>query len=265
DADLARSLNNVSNHYATLAELETTREGRLIWLRKAVDAVEDAIAMRRALGIQADLASSLHNVSNRYGEMAGLEPARDARRTWLQKAIHAAEEGVAIQDALGIRGAMAMSLNSMSNRCAQLAEMEPAREGWDAWLRKAIEAAEASVEIQRELGVPGDLAVSLGSLGNRFHMRASAETDRTRRMDDLRSSRDAAEEAGRLFRAAGEIKFLLLSLQDLVSAHGLLAEMGDPADVEILRALCLEGNQLARSMRDGEAEAFFTGILDWIE
>ena len=109
------SLNNVSNRYSDLAGLETTREGRREWLEKAVDAVEEAVATRRELGVQGDLASSLNNVSGQCASLARLETTREGRREWLEKAVDAVEEAGAIHRELGVQGDLAKSLKKLDN------------------------------------------------------------------------------------------------------------------------------------------------------
>jgi hypothetical protein len=50
-AELASSLNNASGCYSDLAGLEETREGRIAWLRKALECIEGAVERFRAAGI----------------------------------------------------------------------------------------------------------------------------------------------------------------------------------------------------------------------
>jgi hypothetical protein len=53
------SLNNASNRYSGLAALEETKEARKEQLDIAVEYIEEAIWIRRELGLKADLADSL--------------------------------------------------------------------------------------------------------------------------------------------------------------------------------------------------------------
>src|SRR5256885_13942890 len=65
------------------------RSRRGAWLRKAVDAVEESVRIRRDLGLPGDLAGSLNNVSNHYSALARLETTREGRGLWLRKAVDA--------------------------------------------------------------------------------------------------------------------------------------------------------------------------------
>ncbi len=106
-ADLAMSLNNASNLYSDLAGLEETRAGRGELLGQAVAAIEEAVRIRRALGLQADLASSLNNAANLYSDLAGLEETRAERGELLGQAVAAIEEAVRLYRALGLQADLA--------------------------------------------------------------------------------------------------------------------------------------------------------------
>jgi len=221
--------------------------------------VEESVAIYRELGVLGDLASSLNNVSNRHSNLAGLETTREGRRSCLAKAVEAVEESVAIYRELGVRGVLANSLNSVSNCYSGLAGLETTREGRRSWLAKAVEAVEDSVAIRRELGVRGDLAMSLGSLCR--HRRALADVEGAVGPEEaarsLLLSREAIDEAVTLFRDAGNIPHLLISLQDAVIARLLQAAPGVGVDVEELAALIEEGLELATSMENEQAIEFF--------
>ncbi|HEX6750334.1 MAG TPA: hypothetical protein VF092_23780 [Longimicrobium sp.] len=259
--DLATSLNNLSNRYSDLAGLETTREARAAWLRSAVDAVEDAVRIRRELGVEGDLASSLNNLSVHYSDLAGLETTREGRVAWLRKAVDAVEEAIRIRRELGVHGDLAMSLNNLSNRYSGLAGLETTREARAAWLQRAVAAVEEAVRIDRELGVQGDLATSLGATCQVLRRRAENAEDAVESLPDLRASRDAIEEAARLFRENGNTPYFLVSLVDVVISQILLAQTGDPVDLAAIREVCTEGRTLAESMGDNDKLAFFDDVL----
>ena len=259
--DLALSLNNVSNRYSDLAGLESTREACGAWLRRAVTAVEEAVRIHRDLGVQGELAGSLNNVSNRYSDLAGLEATREVRAAWLRRAAGAVDEAVRIRRDLGVRGELATSLNNASNRYSDLAGLETTREARGAWLRKAVEAVEESVRIRRDLGVQGDLAMSLGATCHVLRMRAENSEDAADSLPDLRASRDAIEEAARLLRESGNAPYFLNALQDVVLAQVLLVQAGDSVDPAAIREVCVEGRDLAESMEDDGKLAFFNDVL----
>ncbi len=259
--DLASSLNSVSNHYSDLAGLETTQEGRGEWLRKALEAVEEAVRIRRELGVQGNLAMSLNNVSNRYSDLAGLEKTQEGRGQWLRKAVEAVEEAVRIYRELGVQGDLAGSLNNVSNRYSTLAELETARECRGEWLRKAVEAVEEAVRMYRELGVQGNLATSLGANSQIRRNMAENADDPHAALEDLRASRSAIGEAVELFRESGNTPYLLLALREVVISDLLLVQAGYEVDATAVRSACATGLELARSMQDEAKVAFFGHVL----
>ena len=58
---MATSLNNASNFYSDIAGLEVTKEARKEKLDIAIKYIEEAIGIRRELGLKTDLADSLGN------------------------------------------------------------------------------------------------------------------------------------------------------------------------------------------------------------
>lgn len=257
---LATSLSTASNGYSHLADLEATREGRRSCFEKAVNAVEESIAIHRDLGLTGDLAGTLNNVSLRYGNLAGLQTTREGRQSWLEKAVEAAEESAAIRRRLGLRRSLAASLNNVSTHYRGRAGIETTRKLRRFWLEKAVKAVEESITIHRELGLTGELASSLGSLCQ--HQRAFAETEvepaETARRLSL--SREAISEAVALFREAGNTSQLLLAYEYAVTARLEQLPIGGEVDVEELMGFIEEGLTLAQSMEDEEMTAFFTDV-----
>ena len=258
--DLAGSLNNVSNHYNELAGLETTREGRQAWLIKAVAAVEEAVRIDRELDVRGDLAMLLSNASIRYSELAALETTRESRRVWLIKAVAAVEESIGIRRELGVRGGLAISLNNASNRYSALAGLETTRAGRHAWLSKAIAVVEEAVRIDRELGVRGDLAISLGSLCQHQCALAEGEPDPPEIVRRLKLAREAIDEAVELSNHTGNMPHLLLSLQDAVDVRLLEAQASGKLDADELMELIDEGLDLAKSLEEEQAIEYFTDL-----
>lgn len=263
--NLAMSLNNLSNRYSNLAELEATQPNRTAWVEKAVVAGEEAIAIRRELGVPGDLAMSLTNISNHYSDLAGLETTQLGQAAGIERAVLAVEEAIAIYRELGVPSDLAMSLTNVSNHYSDLAGLETTLEDHTAWAGKAVLAVTEAVAIQRELGVQSDLAVSLASRSRHLRTRAGHAEESEKGLADLRDSRDSIAEASRLFKKSGDMRSSLRSLQDLVIASFLLANAGDPIDVEAVRQLCEEGRQLAHSLEDPETIEFFGNVLDQLE
>ncbi len=226
--DLARSLNTASNRYSARAGLEGTREGRVSWLEKATEAVEESVGIYRELGVRGDLAMSLNNASNLYSARAGLEGTREGRVSWLEKATEAVEESVGIYRELGVRGDLANSLNNASNLYSARAGLETTRERRVSWLDKATKAVEESVGIYRELGVRGDLAMSLNNASNLYSDRAGLETTREGRVSWLDKATEAVEESIGIRRELGVRGDLAMSLGSLCQRKRAIAEV-DPA------------------------------------
>jgi hypothetical protein len=259
--DVAMSLNNASNRYCDLADLETTPEVRGDWLRKAVNAVGEAVGIRRELGTMGELAMYLNNASSSYFALAGLETTHEGMSGWLRKALAAVGEAVRIRRELGVPGDLAISLTNVSNCYSALAGLETTPEDRGRWLRKAVEAVEEAVGIHRELGVQGDLAMSLGAACQVLRRRAENVNDHAGSLPDLRASRDAIEEAAGLFRESGNTLHFLMSLRDLVISHTLLHKAGEPFDATAVRAMCIEGTGVAESMEDEAGINFFRDEL----
>jgi tetratricopeptide (TPR) repeat protein len=121
-ADLAMSLNNASVFYSALAGLEETRAGRVGLLQQALAAIEEAASLYRELGLQAELASSLNNASNRYSDLAGLEETRAGRVGLLQQALAAIEEAVDTFRSQGIVHYLIVGLGNAVRQHLELAQ-----------------------------------------------------------------------------------------------------------------------------------------------
>jgi tetratricopeptide (TPR) repeat protein len=121
-------LNNASNRYSYLAGLEETKEARKEQLDKAVDYIEEAIGIRRELGLKAEVAMSLNNASSFYSYLAGLEETKEAREEQIDKAVDYIEEASGIYKELGLKAEVATTLNNASNRYSYLAGLEETKE-----------------------------------------------------------------------------------------------------------------------------------------
>ena len=72
--------------------------------------IEEAIGIRRELGLTANVATSLNNASNRYSDLAALEETKEGRKSQLDKAIQYIEEAIGIRRELGLTAEVADSL-----------------------------------------------------------------------------------------------------------------------------------------------------------
>ncbi|MBN1324511.1 MAG: hypothetical protein JW986_11030, partial [Methanotrichaceae archaeon] len=177
-AHLGTALSNTSYALSELAGLETRREGRQKLLEKAIAYIEEAIKIRRDLGLMANVATSLNNASNLYSNLAGLETSREGRQKLLEKAIAYIEEAIKIRRELGMMADVAMSLNNASNLYSNLAGLETSREGRQRLLEMAISYIEEAIQLYRDLGLMADVAMSLNNASNRYSYLAGLETSR---------------------------------------------------------------------------------------
>jgi hypothetical protein len=158
---LGSALSNTSNALGELAALETSREGRANWLQKAIDYVEEAIALYRDLGLQANVATSLNNASTLYSELAALETSREGRANWLQKAIDYVEEAIRIRRDLGLQADIAMSLGTANIVYRGVAATATDTQDRTGLIRKGLACIEEAVGIFRTLGIARYLALAL--------------------------------------------------------------------------------------------------------
>ncbi len=203
EAGVATSLNNASSYYSGLARLEETREGKKDKLDKAVDYIEEAIRIRRELGLEADVAGSLNNASNCYSDLAALEETKEGRKDKLDKAVEYIEEAIEIRRELGLKADVAGSLNNASNYYSNLAALEETREGRKELLDKAIEYIEEAIEIRRELGLKADVAESLNNASSYYFKLAALEETREGKKDKLDKAVEYIEKAIGIYKELG--------------------------------------------------------------
>jgi len=265
DRFLATSLNNAANLYSDLAGLEETRQGRAERLRQAVEAIEESVRIRRGLGLQADLASSLNNASLRYSDLAGLEETREGRAQRLRQAVEAIEEAVSLYRGLGLQADLAMSLNNASAFYSDLAGLEETRQGRAERLRQAVEAIEESVRIRRGLGLQADLAMSLNNAAKAYFGMMDVEEEAEAQIGWLHKALAAMQGAVDGFRTQGIVPHLMVTLQNLVRIHWMLAQRTGELDAERVLALCREGEALCGPMEDEEGLAFYRQVRQALE
>ena len=259
-ADIAMSMNNASTLYSDLAGLEATQEARAEKLQKAIEHIEEAIRIYRDLGLQADIATSLNNASNRYSDLAGLEATQEARAEKLQKAIEYIEEAIKIRRDLGLQDDIAMSLNNASNRYSDLAGLEATQEARAEKLQKAIEYIEEAIKIYRDLGLQANIAMSLGTASICFRNFSQEEVNPEIRLNLIAEALGRIEEALDIFHNLGMVSYEMLSLNYAVMDYMAIAE-SQPVDLNRLEALCSRGLSLAREMGDQDMERLFEQVM----
>jgi tetratricopeptide (TPR) repeat protein len=222
-ADVAMSLNNASNRYSELAGLEVTKVGMKERLDKAIEYIEEAIGIRRELGLKADVAMSLNNASNRYSELAGLEVTKEARKEKLDKAVKYIEEAIVIYKELGLKADVAMSMNNASSFYSNLARLEETKEARKEMLDKAVEYIEKAIRIYRELGLKADVAMSMNNASNLYSDLAGLEETKEARKEKLDKAVEYIEEAIVIYRELGLKADVAMSMNNASSFYSDLA------------------------------------------
>jgi hypothetical protein len=191
---------HLSRVCGALARLERAREKRKAWLTKTVDSVETAIRLYEELEMWDYVAMARDMACYRYADLAALAKAGDDVNAVQEKAIRAGEEAVRIYRTLGLRHAMAMSLNNVSLRYTEKAGPEELPHS-NGWLDKAQRTVEEASLIIRELGSSGNLAIVLICAGNLYYRKALRLRDKEEKDWSLwlRKATEAADEAIRLF------------------------------------------------------------------
>ncbi|MCK4730894.1 MAG: hypothetical protein KAT65_00420, partial [Methanophagales archaeon] len=115
---------NLSYYYSEKIKESKTEEELSDNLEKAIKYIEEAIRIRRELGLKADVAMSLNNASNLYSNLAGLEVTKEARKEKFDKAVEYIEEAIGIYEELGFKTEVAMSMNNASSFYSNLAGLE---------------------------------------------------------------------------------------------------------------------------------------------
>ena len=123
--------------------------------------IEEAIEIKRKLGLKVNVAASLNNASSFYYDIAGLEETKEARKEKLDNALVYIEEAIRIYEELDLKADVAMSLNNASTFYSDLAGLDVTKEARKEKLDKAIEYIEDAIGIRRELGLKAKLAHSL--------------------------------------------------------------------------------------------------------
>lgn len=91
---LGTTLNNASVFYSDLAGLEERHAGRVALLQQALAASEEAVRIRRDLGLQAELAMSLGAANRTYRAVAEAADSPEEQAVWLRKALESIKEAV---------------------------------------------------------------------------------------------------------------------------------------------------------------------------
>jgi tetratricopeptide (TPR) repeat protein len=222
-ADVATSLNNASGRYSDLAGLEETKEASKDKLDIAVEYIEEAIGIRRELGLKADVAMSLNNASNCYYELAGLEETKEASKEKLDIAVDYIEEAIGIRRELGLKANVATSLNTASNCYSDLARLEETKETRKEKLDIAVEYVEEAIGIGRELGLKADVAGSLNNASGRYSDLAGLEETKEARKEKLDIAVEYIEEAIGIYKELGLKANVATSLNNASNCYYELA------------------------------------------
>jgi tetratricopeptide (TPR) repeat protein len=99
-----------SNFYSDLSYLQQTREEKIKSLETAVKYIEEAIKIRRELGLRADLSMSLNNASGSYLDLSYLQQTREEKIKSLETAVRYIKEAIEIYRELGLLLDLADSL-----------------------------------------------------------------------------------------------------------------------------------------------------------
>jgi tetratricopeptide (TPR) repeat protein len=218
-ADVAMSLNNASSFYSGLAGLEETKEARKEKLDKAIKYIEEAIGIRRELGLKAEIATSLNNASNRYSDLAELEETKEARKETFDIAVEYIEEAIGIKRGLGLKADVATSLNNASSFYSDLAGLEETKEARKETFDKAVKYIEEAIGIYKELGLKADVAMSLNNASLCYSNLAGLEITKEARKEKLDKAVEYIEEAIPIYRELGLKAELAYSLARSVIAY----------------------------------------------
>jgi tetratricopeptide (TPR) repeat protein len=224
-AEVAGSLNNASNFYSVLAELEETKEARKEKLDKAVVYIEEAIAVYKELGLKADLATSLNNASSFYSDLAGLEETKETRKEQLDIAVEYIEEAIGIRRELGLKADVAMSMNNASNFYSVLAGLEETKEARKEKLDIVVEYIEGAITIYKELGLKAEVATSLNNASLCYSDFAGLEVRKEARKEKLDIAITYIEEAIAIYKELGLKADLATSLNNASHFYSVLAEL----------------------------------------
>jgi tetratricopeptide (TPR) repeat protein len=209
-ADLSGSLNNASNFYAELYSLQETRDEKLESIQTAVKYVEEAIEIRKDLGLRAELSGSLNNASNRYAELYPLQETRDEKLESIQTAVKYVEEAIEIRKDLGLRTELSGSLNNASNRYAELYPLQETRDEKLESIQTAVSYIEEAIEIYRDLGLRANLSMSLNNASNFYAKLYPLQETRDKKLESIQTAVKYIEEAIEIRRDLG----LILNLAD---------------------------------------------------
>jgi tetratricopeptide (TPR) repeat protein len=231
-AEVAGSLNNASNRYSNLAELEETKEARKEMLDKAVEYIEEAIGIYEELGLKLNVATSLNNASNFYSDLAGLEVTKEARKEMLDKAVEYIEEAIGVYRELGLKADVAMSLNNASNRYSYLAGLEVTKDARKEMLDKAVEYIEEAIGIRRGLGLKANVATSLNNASNLYSYLAGLEVTKDAEKEKLDKAVEYIEEAIGIYEELGLKANVATPLNNASSFYSDLARLEETKDAE---------------------------------
>ncbi|MEX6777065.1 CHAT domain-containing protein, partial [Limnospira fusiformis] len=197
-------------------------------LESALAAYDEAAHIRRRLGLDKDVSSTLTNLGNAYRTQAelGINPAAN-----LERAIAAHDEAAGILRRLGLDKDLSTTLTNLG-----IARRTQAQMGINptANLERAITAHDEAAGILRRLGLDKDLSSTLTNLGIARLTQAQMGIDPTANLERAITAHD---EAAGILRRLGLDKDLSSTLTNLGLAHSTQANMGINPTANLERAI----------------------------
>ena len=213
----------LSYHYSEKIKESKTRAELSSNLSKSISYIEEAIGIRRELGLKAEVATSLNNASNRYSDLAGLEVTKEARKEKFDKAVEYIEEAIVIYKELGLKAEVATSMNNASNRYSYLAGLEETKEARKEKFDKAVEYIEKAIGIRRKLGLKADVAMSMNNASLFYSYLAGLEETKEARKEKIDKAVEYIEEAIGIYEGLGLKANVAASMNNASSFYSDLA------------------------------------------
>jgi len=205
---LAAALSLASDHYCALAEAAASRATRRRYIRKAVNAAVDAVAIYRAQRCFDQMARSLSTAALRRCDAARIATTPNDRETLLRDALGQVEEAVQILRRFREKTQLAAALVDSSIVFSEIAALKPVEER-NELLKRAARTAEEAASSYRTLGLHCDVARALDNVSLRYLDLARSGDARLERSEWLQHALKASEEAIRIWQGLGLPNYLI--------------------------------------------------------